>query len=831
MHGDLQIVPKNLANGQFTVTVSPRFYDGTAANPTFSVVDLANPGTPVADGQFGLLYYATSDATNAMASNPLHAGTYYVALKPADNGNYTGTFAGDRSVYKIRPALLRFTLKNDEITYDGQPHDLAAAASYDIDVLAEGDGIQSLTVETQTYNKTKKEWEDYKTSGQNPTFITNIKGYNEYGYKITSIVPTFTTGSKAQAGDYNVKIETPLFKINQAEIEITFKNKTMQSDEAVTIKNGIAITVGANSNAATYFAVVKEPVEGESITAYPNVKATKNAETGIWEIAFASGNPTVKDNQQTPVNTTSNYKFTINKGILTINADLGILYVIPQNDVYGKIASEGFVKVTVVSADDSEAATAKAAELEEILNNDKVTIKPYMNDQDDQDPKNGKLLGTVTGGNDEVEYPAAGTYTITFDEEVQETEAWLAIAADYNIDLNSRTTYIINKAPLKIKLNNQSLVEGDDIDALEANKYTVEFDGLVNGDAAKDFYAAVKAAFALNGTVATGENANHQKYFENNVLTNAAIAYDAEKVNATDEETTLGYFANAIKLGAGFAPANYTVTVEQLGGLFVSANNVEFTLNLNYASKAAWDEAITATPALETHNADAIELNNNHKVATVGFDAFEMKAEKWYPMVLPFNTSVAELSEKFGYAVVNILNKENTDDAIRFKLHMQDIEANQPFLIKIYEDKVLDDANAPVEFTNKTIFDEDYSEDVNENTGIKFVGFYDAKIGVTAHDFWFSHLPGYDARYGGKADANRFLRPLNAFVNTPANSIAKVIYVEDPNQGVTAIDEITTKGAEAIAVEGWYTINGMKLEGVPTEKGIYINNGKKIVIK
>ena len=467
-----------------------------------------------------------------------------------------------------------------------------------------------------------------------------------------------------------------------------------------------------------------------------------------------------------------------------------------------------------------------------MLNNDKVTPKVYNNPANENDPLNGKIMD-VAG---QIEYPNAGTYTVYYDPAVFETAEWQALAAEYDINTTGRPTYTISKRPLTITLYNQSLNEGDDVDDLVANKYTVKINNLATGEAEKNFYAAVAANFDFDGHVTDETDGQNPEpiYLDGGALNNEAVAYPGERVNETDEAPTPGFFNNAIKLNAAGllannAFANYTFTDADItkGGLFVSAKEVEFVLNLNYASKAAWDEAITATPALETHNADAIELNNNHKVKTVGFDAFEMKAEKWYPMVLPFNTSVAELSEKFGYAVVNILNKENTDDAIRFKLHMQDIEANQPFLIKIYEDKVLND----VEFAYKTIFDEDYSEDVNENTGIKFVGFYDAKIGVTDHDFWFSHVPGYDARYGGKADANRFLRPLNAFVNTPANSIAKVIYVEDPNQGVTAIDEITTKGAEAIAVEGWYTINGMKLEGVPTEKGIYINNGKKIVIK
>ena len=31
--------------------------------------------------------------------------------------------------------------------------------------------------------------------------------------------------------------------------------------------------------------------------------------------------------------------------------------------------------------------------------------------------------------------------------------------------------------------------------------------------------------------------------------------------------------------------------------------------------------------------------------------------------------------------------------------------------------------------------------------------------------------------------------------------------------------------------EGWYTVDGMKLDAAPTQKGVYINNGKKVVVK
>lgn len=31
--------------------------------------------------------------------------------------------------------------------------------------------------------------------------------------------------------------------------------------------------------------------------------------------------------------------------------------------------------------------------------------------------------------------------------------------------------------------------------------------------------------------------------------------------------------------------------------------------------------------------------------------------------------------------------------------------------------------------------------------------------------------------------------------------------------------------------DAWYTITGVKLNGVPTSKGVFINNGRKVVIK
>ena len=60
------------------------------------------------------------------------------------------------------------------------------------------------------------------------------------------------------------------------------------------------------------------------------------------------------------------------------------------------------------------------------------------------------------------------------------------------------------------------------------------------------------------------------------------------------------------------------------------------------------------------------------------------------------------------------------------------------------------------------------------------------------------------------------------------NGSVKVTEAWLDNEEPTAIAEVNdTKVADG----AWYTINGMKLEGEPTEKGIYIYNGKKVAIQ
>ena len=47
----------------------------------------------------------------------------------------------------------------------------------------------------------------------------------------------------------------------------------------------------------------------------------------------------------------------------------------------------------------------------------------------------------------------------------------------------------------------------------------------------------------------------------------------------------------------------------------------------------------------------------------------------------------------------------------------------------------------------------------------------------------------------------------------------------------TGIISINGSGFNINGSDAWYTLDGRKLDGKPTTKGLYINNGRKVMIK
>ena len=207
------------------------------------------------------------------------------------------------------------------------------------------------------------------------------------------------------------------------------------------------------------------------------------------------------------------------------------------------------------------------------------------------------------------------------------------------------------------------------------------------------------------------------------------------------------------------------------------------------------------------------------KTYDVTFGSRELVADQWYAMVLPFPTTVSEFSQKLGYAVVDILGAGSAN-GISLKLHMGAIKANQPFIFKVAEAINLN----TVTFSSKVITYVENPQDADE-AGNKFKGTYAAVTRDFAENE--AYMKGGSWLFGDASGVT--IQATGAYL-VGASANAPVITIEEPNGSATVINGIEAN-AEAVSAEGWYTINGVKLQAAPTQKGIYIFNGKKVAVK
>ena len=83
-------------------------------------------------------------------------------------------------------------------------------------------------------------------------------------------------------------------------------------------------------------------------------------------------------------------------------------------------------------------------------------------------------------------------------------------------------------------------------------------------------------------------------------------------------------------------------------------------------------------------------------------------------------------------------------------------------------------------------------------------------------------------------NANMTLKSFRAyFLLTDDNEVNAVnLNFDDDNEETTGVIELKNSRIEELKSDGaWYTLDGRKLNGKPTQKGVYVNGGRKIVIK
>ena len=398
----------------------------------------------------------------------------------------------------------------------------------------------------------------------------------------------------------------------------------------------------------------------------------------------------------------------------------------------------------------------------------------------------------------------AATYTMT------ETKPQVATDYAFTIDGVTSTNYAVTvpeggiynvgkKSPIKVQANDQTIDWSADPTATPNTTVSVGETGTV--------------------TIITSESEPGLQYDDDVTAVISAIVIESTNIGTNEISLTPATNGN---YQITIIPGTLTVTGADavlLRSVYADANDDAFSTITSYNGE-------TKVVKITVNRTQTLPATNK---------TYTWKGEEWNAFILPFDITPKDLSEAFGYAIVNVVNPAATSgNNVAFKLQMSGIiPANTPFMLKNYEAVA---EGAVINFGSRKIVaptSAQVSVDANTTGDIKFIGNYKTKqINKNNSNLYYYNGEGAWKHLGATSENTWNIAPFNAYIEMPATANAREITFtfEELDGSATAITSVSEESTDTV-LEGWYTINGIKLESAPTQKGIYIKDGKKVVIK
>ena len=373
------------------------------------------------------------------------------------------------------------------------------------------------------------------------------------------------------------------------------------------------------------------------------------------------------------------------------------------------------------------------------------------------------------------------------------------------------------------------------IAAAFADKYTLAWD-----DAAQDFTITKKALTitAKNQAVAAVGDAADSDYDDD---AEAGVTIEGFATGEDIEDNSLDLTALILTLTDDAVLTAGGTTPITPSGAVSAYYDIEFVAGTLTVAR----DGVTITLPF-TDEAEDIIAAADGKNVKVAFGPKVMTVKEWYAMVLPFEVDPLKMANAFGrYVIFNVLNTDATDDGnFKFKLTIDAIPAGTPFLIKFAGDE--DDVVNWNTFATATYGTVEISDEITdtETEYVDFTGTYVSKDlqGLKGDNggekvWWLAQKAYKGDNNWKKPKTNKHTAaPMEAYLTAEGKtwtSYAPNITVEDFDGQTTAIQTLNAEQINGLNVvsEGWYTLQGVKLDSAPTQKGIYIFNGKKVAVQ
>lgn len=198
--------------------------------------------------------------------------------------------------------------------------------------------------------------------------------------------------------------------------------------------------------------------------------------------------------------------------------------------------------------------------------------------------------------------------------------------------------------------------------------------------------------------------------------------------------------------------------------------------------------------------------------------------DKWYTICLPFALSAEEVKSAFGDNVkvgdFNGYTISGSSIRVGFTT-VTAMEANHPYIIKVTDAAVNNPTFNSVNIVAGTPMNNKGDDATDENIKAMIGVYAETTLGnnwlyIRDNKFWYSDG-------SSKVKAYRAYFRFRDF--TDAMHSRSIIIDEDGATGIRLMEDAQADG------EGWYDLSGRRLSGKPASRGVYIQNGKKVVIK
>ena len=307
----------------------------------------------------------------------------------------------------------------------------------------------------------------------------------------------------------------------------------------------------------------------------------------------------------------------------------------------------------------------------------------------------------------------------------------------------------------------------------------------------------------------------------------------------------LGAAQGTAAIAATTAPTDLSNLVEDYGMVKAYAHGI--LVGGTYYGVSAGNVSL----ANAADNGTTISNANGYVANVTLADRTLYKDGAWNTLCLPFNVNNFTGTPLEGATVMELGNsgdcKTGFDSATgTLTLDFVDanmIEAGHAYIVMWtkpsgYDGHEIDfDISNPV-FNGVTVVNEnpDDQKVVSQDGYVQFIGTY-SPVDIYTDEKTNLYLGADNTLYypWGNAMASFYINSFRAYFQ-----LLNGLTAGDPVNGVRAINLNFGEGSEETIIspakiaeraDAWYTIDGVKLNGKPNVKGLYINNGRKVVIK